>query len=68
MVSKSYRSAALKTLQMKHKYNEDHFEEVQTEAIIMERLTRSPRIMDIYGHCGEWPRPPSVVNVIWGST
>jgi len=53
LVAKAYRSAALKTFKMKHKYSEEHFEEIQTEAVIMERLTRSPRIMDIYGHCGE---------------
>lgn len=52
MVSKAYRSTALKTLQMKHPFEVDHFQEVQQEAIVMERMTKSPRIMDIYGHCG----------------
>jgi len=52
MVVKAYRSTALKTLQMKHPYNPAHWEEVQLEAIIMERMTKSPRIIDIYGHCG----------------
>mmetsp|Transcript_21509 Transcript_21509/g.45986 ORF Transcript_21509/g.45986 Transcript_21509/m.45986 type:complete len:496 (-) Transcript_21509:1019-2506(-) len=42
MVAKAYRSTALKTLQMKHPYTDEHLEEVQNEAIIMERLTSSP--------------------------
>ena len=52
LVAKAYRSSALKTLQMKHNYDEDSFEEVQLEAVIMERMTYSPRVMNIYGHCG----------------
>lgn len=52
MVTKAYRSTALKTFQMKHPFESDHFEEVQLEAIIMERMTKSPRIMSLYGHCG----------------
>lgn len=52
LVAKAYRSSALKTLQMKHEYDSDSFEEVQLEAVIMERMTYSPRIMSIYGHCG----------------
>jgi hypothetical protein len=51
MVARAYRSAALKTLQMKHPYTDEHLEEVLNEAVIMERLTASPRIMDVYGHC-----------------
>mmetsp|Transcript_9348 Transcript_9348/g.21083 ORF Transcript_9348/g.21083 Transcript_9348/m.21083 type:complete len:691 (+) Transcript_9348:93-2165(+) len=51
MVPKAYRSTALKTLQMKHPFEDQHFEEVQLEAIVMERMTKSPRIMNMYGHC-----------------
>ena len=51
MVTKAYRSMVLKTLQMRHPFNDEQFEEVQLEAIIMERMTKSPRIMGIYGHC-----------------
>ena len=51
MIAKAYRSAALKTLQLKHPYTPEHFEEVRIEAVIMERLAGSPRIMDVYGHC-----------------
>lgn len=29
-----------------------HFLAVSIEAVVMERLRKSPRIMDIYGHCG----------------
>eukprot|EP00986_Skeletonema_menzelii_P014719 scaffold10060_cov141-Skeletonema_menzelii.AAC.10 len=52
LVTKAYRTMVLKTLRYAHKYKEDSFLEVQLEAIIMERMTKSPRIMDIYGHCG----------------
>lgn len=51
MIPKAYRSTALKTLQMKHPFEAEHFEEVQLEAIVMERMTKSPRIMNMYGHC-----------------
>ncbi|KAL7540176.1 hypothetical protein ACHAXR_009931 [Thalassiosira sp. AJA248-18] len=51
LVTKAYRSTAMKTLQMRHPFNDEQFEEVQLEAVIMERMTKSPRIMDIYGHC-----------------
>eukprot|EP00984_Skeletonema_dohrnii_P034455 scaffold33563_cov137-Skeletonema_dohrnii-CCMP3373.AAC.2 len=52
LVSKAYRTMVLKTLRYQHKLKEDSFAEIQLEAIIMERMTKSPRIMDIYGHCG----------------
>ena len=52
MITKAYRSTALKTFQMKHPFSDEHWEEVQLEAIIMESMTKSPRIMDLYGHCG----------------
>jgi len=52
MIPKAYRSTALKTFQMKHPFTDEHWEEVQLEAIIMESMTKSPRIMDLYGHCG----------------
>ena len=52
LVTKAYRTMVLKTFRYVHEKNEDSFSEVQLEAIIMERMTKSPRIMDIYGHCG----------------
>eukprot|EP00986_Skeletonema_menzelii_P011420 scaffold5874_cov131-Skeletonema_menzelii.AAC.5 len=52
LVTKAYRTMVLKTFRYVHEKNEDSFLEVQLEAIIMERMTKSPRIMDIYGHCG----------------
>jgi hypothetical protein len=33
-------------------YKTDRYEFVRMDALIMERLTASPRIVDIYGHCG----------------
>ena len=51
-VKKAYRTMVLKTLRYKHKMNEEGLSEIQLEAIIMERMTKSPRIIDLYGHCG----------------
>ena len=51
MIAKGYRSAILKTPRMKHSIDDGFLNEVWTEAIIMERMTYSPRIIDIYGHC-----------------
>ena len=35
-------------------YNETYFsiQEAQREAVVMEKMTASPRIVDVYGHCG----------------
>jgi serine/threonine protein kinase len=51
MVAKGYRSAILKTPRMAHSIDDGFLAGVWTEAIIMERMTYSPRIIDIYGHC-----------------
>jgi len=52
MVKKAYRTMVLKTLRSIHKMDIESFKEVQNEAVIMERMTKSPRIMNLYGHCG----------------
>ena len=41
----------LKTLRMKHSYEVTNYEFTRMDALVMERLTSSPRIVDIYGHC-----------------
>lgn len=42
----------LKTTRFKHDYDiETMFSDLR-DALVMERLTKSPRIIDIYGHCG----------------
>lgn len=52
-VVKSYRSAVLKTFRWGQDMGDtENWEMIQAEALIMERLTKSPRIMNIYGHCG----------------
>jgi len=35
-----------------NKYKYDRYEFIRMDALIMERLTASPRIPDIFGHCG----------------
>lgn len=51
-ITKAYRSAVLKTFNWERKLDDEHREMVNIEAVVMERLRSSPRIMDIYGHCG----------------
>lgn len=45
-------SFVLKTLRLFQTFNYDTTNLIENEAVIMERLTASPRIVDIYGHCG----------------
>lgn len=52
LVRTAYRTAVLKTFRTDRELDQDNWEMIQIEAIIMERLTKSPRIMNIYGHCG----------------
>ena len=45
-------SVVLKILRYKREYGQSSIKGIQTDAIVMERLTSSPRIIDIFGHCG----------------
>jgi hypothetical protein len=42
----------LKTVRWKHEYHRLTYAETLMDALVMERLTPSPRIVDIFGHCG----------------
>lgn len=42
----------VKMTRWKHQYAIRTYWNVQKDAMVMERLTGSPRIVDIYGHCG----------------
>jgi len=44
--------SALKMTRYKHDYNYRTFWNTLNDALVMERLTGSPRIVDIFGHCG----------------
>jgi len=46
------QKSILKITRWKHAYDMDTFFSDLRDALIMERLTQSPRIVDIYGHCG----------------
>jgi hypothetical protein len=50
--SSSFSSFVLKTLRLFQTFDYDTTNLIENESIIMERLTASPRIVDIYGHCG----------------
>lgn len=42
----------LKTLRLDHDYIDRNYDRHRRDAVAMERLTASPYIVDIYGHCG----------------
>lgn len=42
----------LKKTRYKHSYSRSTFFNVLQDALVMERLAASPRIVDVYGHCG----------------
>ena len=44
--------SVLKITRWKHKYGSRTYWNTLADAMVMERLTASPRIVDIYGHCG----------------
>jgi len=46
-----HERAVLKTVRMKHDYTPRIFTNVQRDAVIMERLTSSPYIVKMFGHC-----------------
>jgi hypothetical protein len=50
--SSSQQSFVLKTLRLFQTFDYDTTNLIENEAVVMERLTASPRIVDIYGHCG----------------
>jgi hypothetical protein len=51
--------AVLKMLRWEHSYTNEKATYVVNDAMVMERLSKSPRIIDIYGHCGTtvWVEP-----------
>jgi len=42
---------ALKALSLSHNVTRETMLDVSTDALVMERLSASPRIMNVYGHC-----------------
>jgi serine/threonine protein kinase len=45
-------TAALKLMRAHHDWDARNFERHRRDALVMERLSSSPHIVDIYGHCG----------------
>lgn len=45
------KGGVLKTLRLKHNFDIEAFGGIQKDALVMERLTSSPRILNMYGHC-----------------
>ncbi len=50
-LQQSEDNMALKVLRPTHNITHETTNEIWTEALVMERLISSPRIMNIYGHC-----------------
>ena len=44
-------NSILKTLRFKHDFSIKDYFGIQKDALVMERLTSSPRILSMYGHC-----------------
>lgn len=44
-------NSVLKTLRMKHDFSVKDFMGIQKDSLVMERLTSSPRILNMHGHC-----------------
>mmetsp|Transcript_2119 Transcript_2119/g.3365 ORF Transcript_2119/g.3365 Transcript_2119/m.3365 type:complete len:571 (-) Transcript_2119:209-1921(-) len=50
-VPKGDDDQVLKTLRWKHKFNFGTHNEIHIDALVMEQLSASPRIINMYGHC-----------------
>ena len=48
----AHERSVLKTVRWKHDYDSESFLMTLRDALVMERLTHSERIVDIFGHCG----------------
>lgn len=64
----------VKSLRFKSSLNADYsmMYQIHKEAIVMERLTASPRIVDIFGYCGttvvaEYMNRQITGDIVWGS-
>lgn len=51
-ISKCNETVVLKTLKFQHNFEESHYEHNRIDAMAMERLTSSPRVINIFGACG----------------
>ena len=60
----THDTMALKTLKLIHNITRENILEIATEALVMERLVSSPRIMNIYGHCSTTVATEFVENEI----
>ena len=50
-ISKQDQYSVMKTFKFSHPFALNAYENSRKDALIMERLTKSPRIIDIYAHC-----------------
>ena len=60
---------AYKRLRLNSEFNVDFWDmhKIHKEAIVMERLTPSPRIVDIYGHCSTTILSEPMASEVWRS-
>ena len=47
------KSVVVKTLRYDREFYDEYYELHRRDAVAMERLSSSPFVMDIYGHCGQ---------------
>jgi serine/threonine protein kinase len=52
-IGSTKESVVLKTLKYEREFYDEFYDLHRRDAVAMERLTRSPFVMDIYGYCGQ---------------
>jgi hypothetical protein len=62
----------LKTLRYQHEFIARNYDRHRRDAVAMERLTKSPHVLDIYGYCGnsglfEYADGGDISRVLWPS-
>lgn len=68
----SQEKRILKTLRYSHDFVPRNYDRHRRDALAMERLTKAPHILDIYGFCGnsglfEWGNGGDLVRLLWPS-
>lgn len=66
----NYSTKVLKTLRYEHEYEGRNYDRHKRDALAMERMTKSPHVVDIYGFCGnsglfQYAKGGDITDKIW---
>jgi hypothetical protein len=66
----SHEKRVLKTLRYKHEFHAQNNDRHRIDALAMDRLTKSPHVLDIYGYCGnsglyEYADGGNIYQALW---